>query len=225
MSRLTHPHKASYSLIIIYHRELKQWSNARPWLLFLAALLGLRNSTLVVYYTENVILHTKTRFLSLAFIVSEIRLYTSYGDKWIRCAYGLLESSGYVRSGIDHYAFLVLSWCSYAVSSLLDTAYSSNFQNSSNIFVLVPELRLFALKDQGTTLLREDRLFQQYLVDAYTAIEEQRVSRTRNNQDTLRVDLYHNVCDAIIRGDTNAAGLGKRIVLSDTFTGGLRYMM
>ncbi|GKG39357.1 hypothetical protein Tco_0463502, partial [Tanacetum coccineum] len=26
------------------------------------------------------------------------------------CAYGVLESSGYARSGIDHYAFLVLSW-------------------------------------------------------------------------------------------------------------------
>ncbi|GJU86597.1 DNA helicase PIF1, ATP-dependent [Tanacetum coccineum] len=47
-------------------------------------------------------------------------------------------------------------------------------------------------KDQGTTLLRGGRLFQQYLVDAYTAIEEQRLSWTRNNQDTLRVDL-HNI--------------------------------
>ncbi|GJV66230.1 helicase [Tanacetum coccineum] len=47
----------------------------------------------------------------------------------------------------------------------------------------------------------------------------------RNNQDILRVDLYHNVCDAVTRGDTNAAGLGKRIVLPHTFTGGPRYMM
>ncbi|GJZ86190.1 ATP-dependent DNA helicase PIF1-like protein [Tanacetum coccineum] len=41
--------------------------------------------------------------------------------------------------------------------------------------------------------------------------------------DTLRVDLYHNVVDAITRGDTNAAGLGKRIVLPINFTGGPRY--
>ncbi|GJY15532.1 helicase [Tanacetum coccineum] len=64
-----------------------------------------------------------------------------------------------------------------------------------------------------------------YLVDAYTAIEEQRLKWTQNNQDTLRVDLYHNVYDTITRGDTNAAGLGKRIVLIGTFTGGPRYMM
>nr|GEW65280.1 UBN2 domain-containing protein [Tanacetum cinerariifolium] len=66
------------------------------------------------------------------------------------CAYGVLESSGYAGSRIDHYAFLVLSWRTYVVSSLLDTAYSSNFQNSSNIFVLVLELRLFASSLQVT---------------------------------------------------------------------------
>ncbi|GJX45574.1 helicase [Tanacetum coccineum] len=69
------------------------------------------------------------------------------------------------------------------------------------------------------------RLYQHYLVDAYTAIEEQRLNWMRNNQDTLRVDLYHNVCDVVTRGDTNAAGLGKRIVLLHTFTDSLRYMM
>nr|GEX20048.1 zf-CCHC domain-containing protein/UBN2 domain-containing protein [Tanacetum cinerariifolium] len=68
-------------------------------------------------------------------------------------AYGVLESSGYAGSRIDHYAFLVLSWRTYVVSSLLDTAYSSNFQNSSNIFVLVPELRLFASSLQVTPKL------------------------------------------------------------------------
>ncbi|GKD34570.1 DNA helicase PIF1, ATP-dependent [Tanacetum coccineum] len=78
---------------------------------------------------------------------------------------------------------------------------------------------------EGTTLLRGGRLFQQYLVDAYTAVEEQRLKWIRNNQDTLHVDLYHNVCDAITRGDTNAKGLGKRIILPWTFTGGPRYIM
>ncbi|GKC42571.1 ATP-dependent DNA helicase PIF1, partial [Tanacetum coccineum] len=79
--------------------------------------------------------------------------------------------------------------------------------------------------NQGNTLLKGGRLFQQYLVDAYTAVEEQRLKWTRHNQDTLRVDLYHNLCDAITRGDTSAVGLGKRIVLPRTFTGSPRYMM
>ncbi|GJT72009.1 DNA helicase PIF1, ATP-dependent [Tanacetum coccineum] len=50
-------------------------------------------------------------------------------------------------------------------------------------------------RGQGTTLLRGGWLFQQYLVDAFTTIEEQRLKWTRNNQDTLRVDMYHNLYD------------------------------
>nr|GEW00902.1 helicase [Tanacetum cinerariifolium] len=69
------------------------------------------------------------------------------------------------------------------------------------------------------------RLYQQFLVDAFTAVEEQRLKWTRNNQDSLQVDLYYNLNDAFTRGDTNAKGRGKRIVLPRTFTGGPRYMM
>nr|GEU64710.1 helicase [Tanacetum cinerariifolium] len=71
----------------------------------------------------------------------------------------------------------------------------------------------------GNSLLRGGCLYQQYLVDAYMAVEEKRLQWTRNNQDTLRVDLYHNLNDAFTRGDTNTKGLGKQIVLPRTFTG------
>nr|GEZ64847.1 ATP-dependent DNA helicase PIF1-like [Tanacetum cinerariifolium] len=53
-------------------------------------------------------------------------------------------------------------------------------------------------------------------------IEEQWLNWTRNNQDTLRVDLYHNLYDAVTRGDTSVAGLGKRIVLPQTYVGSPR---
>ena len=79
--------------------------------------------------------------------------------------------------------------------------------------------------NQANTLHRGGRLFQQFLVDAYASVEEQRLKWNRHNQDTLRVDLYHNLQDAVTRGDTDAAGLGKRIVLPSSFTGGPRYMM
>nr|GEV98954.1 DNA helicase PIF1, ATP-dependent [Tanacetum cinerariifolium] len=66
-------------------------------------------------------------------------------------------------------------------------------------FVTMKEYYFYTIqhrKNQGTTLVKGGRLFQQYLVDAYTTIEEKRIKWTRNNQDTLRVYLYHNVCDA-----------------------------
>ncbi|XP_071688933.1 uncharacterized protein [Rutidosis leptorrhynchoides] len=54
---------------------------------------------------------------------------------------------------------------------------------------------------------------------------EQRLRWRRNNQNELPVDLYHNICDAVTRGDTKAASIGKRIVLPSTFTGSPRYLM
>ncbi|KAK9053094.1 hypothetical protein SSX86_029724 [Deinandra increscens subsp. villosa] len=80
-------------------------------------------------------------------------------------------------------------------------------------------------EDETSTLLRGGRLFQQYLVDAYTAIEEQRLKWVRNNQKDLRVELYNNLCDAVTRGDTRADAVGQRIVLPSTFTGSPRYMV
>nr|GEV52723.1 helicase [Tanacetum cinerariifolium] len=38
-------------------------------------------------------------------------------------------------------------------------------------------------------------------------VEEQRLNWTRNNQDTLCVELYHNLCDAVTQRDTSAVGL------------------
>ncbi|GJV81517.1 DNA helicase PIF1, ATP-dependent [Tanacetum coccineum] len=89
---------------------------------------------------------------------------------------------------------------------------------------------LFPYGEDATTQPRDyfiegGGLLQQYLVDAYTAVEEQQLKWTRNNQDTLRADLYHNLCDAVTRGDTNAEGLGKRIILPRTHVGSPRYMM
>ncbi|XP_071713076.1 uncharacterized protein [Rutidosis leptorrhynchoides] len=80
-------------------------------------------------------------------------------------------------------------------------------------------------ENEGTTLLRGGRLFQQYLVDAYTSVEEQRLKWLRNHQNELRLDLYNNVCDAVTRGDTKATSIEKRIILPSSHTGSPRYMV
>ncbi|XP_071740919.1 uncharacterized protein [Rutidosis leptorrhynchoides] len=85
--------------------------------------------------------------------------------------------------------------------------------------------RIQQRENEGTTILRGGRLFQQYLVDAYTAVEEQRLKWLRNHQNELCTDLYNNVCDAVTRGDTRASAIGKRIILSATHTGSPRYMV
>ncbi|XP_010527539.1 PREDICTED: uncharacterized protein LOC104804874 [Tarenaya hassleriana] len=79
--------------------------------------------------------------------------------------------------------------------------------------------------NEGNTLIRSGRLFQQYIVDAYTAIEQQRLRYIRNNQTKLRADLYSNVCDFVTRGESDAKKLGKRIILPSSFSGSPRYMI
>nr|GEX17759.1 hypothetical protein CTI12_AA123990 [Tanacetum cinerariifolium] len=64
----------------------------------------------------------------------------------------------------------------------------------------------------------------------YSYIIQQRTNQgaaemDKEYQDMLRVDLYHNLCDAVTQRDTNAEGLGKRIVPPRTFTRSPRYMM
>ncbi|XP_010490026.1 PREDICTED: uncharacterized protein LOC104767743 [Camelina sativa] len=77
---------------------------------------------------------------------------------------------------------------------------------------------------EGMTLTKSGRLFHQYAVDAYTAIEQERLSFLRNNQKKLRADIYNNIRDAVDKGDTDPKQLGKRVILPSSFTGGPRYM-
>nr|XP_043631506.1 uncharacterized protein LOC122602955 [Erigeron canadensis] len=57
--------------------------------------------------------------------------------------------------------------------------------------------RIHYRSNEGTTLFRGGRLYQQYLVDSYTAVHEERLRWTRNHQPELRAELYNNICDAV----------------------------
>ena len=45
-------------------------------------------------------------------------------------------------------------------------------------------------QNQGNTLFKSGRLFQQYLVDAYASVEEDRLNYIRKNQKNLRTEIY-----------------------------------
>ena len=75
------------------------------------------------------------------------------------------------------------------------------------------------------TLIKGGRLLHQFVVDVYTAIEEDRLRWARNNQDVLRVELYSNVLDAVSKGETDAKIIGQKFILPPSFTGGLRYLV
>ncbi|KAL3638265.1 hypothetical protein CASFOL_017636 [Castilleja foliolosa] len=73
-------------------------------------------------------------------------------------------------------------------------------------------------------LLNGGRLFQQYLVDAYTCIEQSRLDFINTNQNIFWSEYVAGLYDALARGDNNAHDIGKLVFLPSSFTGGPRYM-
>ncbi|XP_048605186.1 uncharacterized protein LOC106367134 [Brassica napus] len=77
---------------------------------------------------------------------------------------------------------------------------------------------------EGMTIIKSGRLLHQYIVDTYTATEQERLRFIRLNQKQLRAELYTNICDALESGDTDASKLGTKVILPSSFTGSPRYM-
>lgn len=80
-------------------------------------------------------------------------------------------------------------------------------------------------KDEISIIVFSKRLLQQFLVDAYTMVESSRLKYIRLHQKKLRAEMYKGLTYAILVGETNPASIGKRIILSSSFTGRARYMV
>lgn len=74
-------------------------------------------------------------------------------------------------------------------------------------------------------LFRGGKLFQQYLVDAWAACDQNKCDWTRTHQANLRADLYNGLADSMAREDGNAANLGRKIILPSSFISGDRFVL
>ncbi|KAK1580879.1 hypothetical protein Q3G72_000934 [Acer saccharum] len=79
--------------------------------------------------------------------------------------------------------------------------------------------------EEDDTLFKGGKLFQQFLVDAYATLEEDRLDFIRSNQNSLRSEVLKGIQDAVVNGDSNAEDLGKRVILPSSYTGSARYMI
>ncbi|XP_031106095.1 uncharacterized protein LOC116010718 [Ipomoea triloba] len=68
--------------------------------------------------------------------------------------------------------------------------------------------------NEVSTMLYARRLFQQFLVDAYTMVESSRLLYIRNNQKALRCEAYKGLSDALTRGEV---GTSKQVVYTIEF--------
>nr|XP_043633322.1 uncharacterized protein LOC122604498 [Erigeron canadensis] len=77
----------------------------------------------------------------------------------------------------------------------------------------------------GSLLLFAKKLLHQFMVDAYTMIESERLSYIKTQQKKLHTETYKNLTAAVENGNDEGSSSGKRIFLPSSFTGGARYMM
>jgi hypothetical protein len=95
--------------------------------------------------------------------------------------------------------------------------------------------RLFPRETGFNTLFRGNRLFQQYVVDAFACVDQNRLAYLRGNQHRIRADLYQGLADTFAASDTDrqapgpdggapAPAPGRRIVLPSSYTGSERFM-
>ncbi|XP_010445013.1 PREDICTED: uncharacterized protein LOC104727621 [Camelina sativa] len=85
--------------------------------------------------------------------------------------------------------------------------------------------RIQERENEAQTLLRSKRLFQQFLVDAYTTLETNRLSYIKYNQSTIRCDNYASIQAATEARTNSMEEQGKEVRIPASFTGGPRYML
>ncbi|CAN6868811.1 unnamed protein product [Brassica oleracea] len=83
---------------------------------------------------------------------------------------------------------------------------------------------LFERDGECQTLLHSRILFQQFLVDAFTTIETNRLCFLKLNQKCLRSDSYDSIKQTENGGKVDMNDQGARFVLPASFTGSPRYM-
>ena len=79
--------------------------------------------------------------------------------------------------------------------------------------------RLHPCPMESSDLFRGGRLFQQHLVDAWASIEASELYWVRNNQKTIRADLYNGLRDALRGENVDMSQMGKRVVLPASHPG------
>ncbi|KAG0618503.1 hypothetical protein M758_4G069300 [Ceratodon purpureus] len=87
--------------------------------------------------------------------------------------------------------------------------------------------RLFPRNSEFSTILRGGKLFQQFIVDAWAATKQNKLSYIQMNQSDLRANLYQGLADALQddgERNMNLENLGRRIILPSSHIGSARNM-
>ena len=84
--------------------------------------------------------------------------------------------------------------------------------------------RLYTRLNEPSTLFRAQRLFQQFVVDAWAICDQNKLGWIRFHQANIRAELYNGLADLLEAGDVDFAQVGRRVVLPSSYVGGDRFM-
>jgi hypothetical protein len=99
-----------------------------------------------------------------------------------------------------------------------------NRQNKNLSQRVFYRFRLHTRPDEPATLFQAQRLFQQFVVDAWAVCDQNKLAWLRSHQASIRADLYNGLADVLEAGDVNLAQVGRRVVLPSSYLGGDRFM-
>ena len=84
--------------------------------------------------------------------------------------------------------------------------------------------RLHTRAEEPATLVRAQRLFQQFVVDTWAICDQNKLGWIHSHQANIRAELYNGLADLLEAGDVNFAHVGKRVILLSSYVGGDRFM-
>ncbi|CAG8579417.1 11975_t:CDS:2, partial [Acaulospora morrowiae] len=104
---------------------------------------------------------------------------------------------------------------------------NENFQDEDTKLRRITMIQYYSYRLQirqleSFVLHRSGRLFQQYIVDAYVCIKQNRLNYLKYNQKQIRAELYSGLQNALFVHDElpqNGSRIGYRIVLLSSFIG------
>ena len=79
-------------------------------------------------------------------------------------------------------------------------------------------------------LFHAKNLFQQYIVDAFGQMNQDRLNWFRFNQSSIRSEVYHGLVDAFTQNDVNPVNcvdpqnIGQPVILPSSYIGGSRHV-
>ena len=62
-------------------------------------------------------------------------------------------------------------------------------------------------KNEGQWIQKSNRLFQQYIVDMYSKIEEHRLTFIKLNQNKIRTEKFNGLLDSIENSESNLSSI------------------